>query len=143
MKELNWNLILQLSMYGCAMAIATVFWIPSSVEPFFWMAIFILCAVVIARTVTAKYFLHGFTVSLVNCVWITSAHIIFFSSYMANHAQEATMMASGPFASSPRLMMAITGPVFGIVSGLVLGLFAFVAGKLFGKGRVKDDVPGV
>jgi hypothetical protein len=40
------------------------------------------------------------------------------------------MMASMPLPRSPRLMMAVMGPVIGVASGLVLGLFAFVAGKL-------------
>jgi hypothetical protein len=133
MNAFNWKLILQLSLFGFAMAVATVFWISSAVEPFFWLAIFIICAVIIARTVPAKHFLHGFFVSLVNCVWITSAHIIFFHAYIANHAQEASMLASSTATLSPRMMMALTGPVIGIVSGLVLGLFAFVAGKLFKK----------
>ena len=60
---MNWKLILQLSLFGLAMGLATVFLIPSKPD-------------------------------------------------------------------SPRLMMAMMGPVIGVVSGLVLGLFAFVAGKL-------------
>jgi hypothetical protein len=40
------------------------------------------------------------------------------------------MMKSMPDPESPRLMIAMTGPLFGIASGLVLGLFAFVASKL-------------
>jgi uncharacterized membrane protein len=38
-----------------------------------------------------------------------------------------------PLPDSPRLMMLITGPVIGIISGLVLGLFAFIASKIFKK----------
>ena len=38
------------------------------------------------------------------------------------------MMKSLPF--SPRLAMVCVGPVIGVVSGLVLGLFAFIAAKL-------------
>jgi hypothetical protein len=66
----------------------------------------------------------------VNCVWVTSAHIIFFDRYLANHAKEAAVMATSPMAASPRLIIALFGPVVGIISGAVIGLFAFVAGKL-------------
>jgi hypothetical protein len=47
------------------------------------------------------------------------------------------MMASMSLPDSPRLMMALTGPVIGVVSGLVLGLFAVVASTLVrhGSGR--------
>ena len=130
---MNWKLIFQLSLFGLGMGLATVFFIPSNVEPYFWLAIFAVCAYIIARQVAAQHFLYGFLVSLVNSVWITGAHILFFNQYIANHPQEAAMMTSMPLPDSPRLMMALTGPIVGIVSGLVLGLFAFVAGKFVKK----------
>jgi thiamine transporter ThiT len=63
-------------------------------------------------------------------VWITGAHIALADSYLARHPNEASMMAKMPMPDSPRLMMLMTGPVVGLVSGLVLGLFSFIAGKL-------------
>ena len=133
MSPLNGKLILALSMFGLAMGIATVFVIPSNIEPIFWLAIFVVCAYVIAKRAPGKLFLHGFLVSLVNCVWITGAHIALFDSYLARHANEAAMMAKMPMPDSPRLMMLLTGPVIGLISGVVLGLFSFVAGKLVQK----------
>ena len=130
MKSLNGKLILALSMFGLAMGIATVFVIPSNIEPVFWLAIFLVCAYLIAKRARGRFFLHGFLVSVVNSVWITSAHVLLFESYIARHAQEATMMAKMPMPDSPRLMMLMTGPVVGVASGLVLGLFCFVASKL-------------
>ena len=130
---MNWKLIILLSLFGLAMAFATVFFIPSSIEPFCWLAIFIVCAYFIAKKSSGKYFLHGFLVSLVNCVWITSTHIIFFETYFANHANEAEMMTKMPVPDSPRLMMLMTGSIIGIISGLILGLFAFIASKIFKK----------
>lgn len=104
--------------------------IPSTIEPLFWLAIFILCAYTIAKRVPGKHFLHGFFVSLVNCVRVTGSHIFFFNQYIANHPREAAMMTSMPLPDNPRLMMAMMGPVIGVISGVVLGLFAFVAGRL-------------
>ena len=132
-QSLDYKLILQLSLFGLAMAIGTVFLIPSNVEPLFWLVIFGICAWIIARRCTGKYFLHGFLVSLANCVWITTAHIVLFDSYIERHPQEAAMMTKMPLPDSPRLMMLMTGPIIGIVSGLVLGLFSFVAGKIVKK----------
>jgi hypothetical protein len=125
---MNWKLILQLSLFGLAMAFATVFLIPSKVEPIFWLAIFLVCAAFIARKAPGRHFLHGLCVSLLNCVWITSAHILFFETYVARHPEEAAMMAGSSLP--PRLMMLITGPVIGVISGLILGVFAWVASKL-------------
>ncbi len=129
---MNWKLILQLSLFGLGMAVATVFVIPSSIEPLCWLAIFIICAYFIAKKCYSKYFLNGFFVSLFNAVWITTAHIILFNSYIANHEQEAAMISKMPL-HSPKLTMLITGPIIGIISGLILGLFAFVASKIITK----------
>ena len=46
---MDWKLIFGLSLFGLAMAIGTVFVIPSNVEPIFWLVIFLVCAFLIAR----------------------------------------------------------------------------------------------
>ena len=127
---MNWRLIGQLSLFGLAMGIATVFLIPSNIEPLFWLGIFGISAYLIATRCSGSYFLHGILVGLANCVWVTASHILLFERYIANHAREAAMMTSMPLPNSPRLMMALIGPAIGLVSGLVLGLFAVVASKL-------------
>jgi hypothetical protein len=52
---------------------------------------------------------------------------------MANHPGMAQRMADMPMANHPLRMMTLWGIVIGIVSGLVLGLFAFIATKLVKK----------
>ena len=130
---MNWKLVLVLSLFGLVMAFATVFFIPTTFEPIFWFVIFATCAYFITKRVSRNYFLHGFCVSLVNCIWITGVHVAFYDTYIANHPEMAAMGANMPMADHPRLMMIATGPVFGILSGLVLGLFAFVASKIVKK----------
>lgn len=130
---MNYKLIFRLSLYGLFMGIATVSWIPASLEPVCWLLIFMVCAYSIALKSSGKYFMTGFWVSIANCVWITAAHIILFQTYLANHPQEVQMMAKMPAPDSPRLMMLLTGPFIGIVSGLVLGLFAFIGSKIMQK----------
>ncbi|HEY8073963.1 MAG TPA: hypothetical protein VIF62_07635 [Labilithrix sp.] len=127
MKPVNVKLVFQLSLFGLAMALGTVFLVPAKIEPIFWLAIFVTCAIVIAKKCTERHFLHGLTVSLANCVWITTAHIALFETYLAGHPQEAAMAAQ---MGSPRLMMLVTGPVIGLISGLVLGSFAWIASKM-------------
>jgi len=124
---MNWKLIFGLSLFGLAMGLATVFWVPSSVEPFFWLVIFVLCAFLTARQLSSRHFIHGLSVGIVNSVWVTAAHIAWFNRYMANHPREAAMSQSMPLPNSPRLMMALVGPVIGIISGVILGLFCLIA----------------
>jgi hypothetical protein len=124
---MNWKLIVALSGFALVMALGTVFVIPPKIEPVLWLVIFVVCAWLIAKNAPGKPFLHGLALGLVNCVWVTAAHIAFASTYLAGHPDEAKMAAN---MSSPRLMMALTGPLIGVVSGVVLGLFALVAWKL-------------
>jgi amino acid permease len=130
---MKWKLIFLLSLFGLAMAFATVFWIPSMIEPAFWLVIFIICAYLIAKNCTNRYFLHGFFVSMVNCVWITGFHLIFFGTYIQNHPEMKQMNLFPFLENHHHWQMALTGPIFGILSGLVLGLFAFIASKLVKK----------
>ena len=130
---MNIKLIFQLSLFGLGMGIATVLWIPSSTEPYYWLLIFVICAYLIALKTSGRYFMTGFWVGISNCVWITAAHLLFFNTYIAEHPQEAEMMTKMPISDSPRLLMLLTGPVVGILSGLVLGLFAFLASKIMQK----------
>ena len=115
------------------MAFATISLVPPAIEPFCWLIIFVICAILIVRRCQGKYFLHGFLVSLVNCVWITGVHILFYHTYAANHPQMVSMSQQWPLQQHPRLLMLIAGPFFGVAFGLVLGLFAFIAGKLIKK----------
>jgi|SRR6185312_5664635 hypothetical protein len=137
---MNWKLIFSLSLFGLAMAFATITLIPSSTEPYAWLVIFLLCAWLIAKNAPGNFFWHGFLVSLVNCVWITAAHIIFSSTYLAHHPQEVAMYGklNGQFGTGPTTAMLFFGPIIGIISGLILGLFAFIASRF-----VKPSLKGV
>lgn len=130
---MNWKLIFLLSLFGLAMAFATVYVIPSTIEPLFWLAIFLVCAFLIARYAPGKYFLHGLLVSIVNSIWITAVHAALFYDYVAHHPEYLQMMTAPgtpeALAAHPRRMMVITGPIIGVLSGLVLGLFSWVASK--------------
>jgi len=127
---MNWRLISQLSLFGLAMGIATVFVVQSNVEPIYWLVIFLISSYLIATRAPSRYFLHGVFVGLANSVWVTGSHLFLFHQYVANHPREVAMMASMPLKTHPRLMMLIMGPIIGLISGLVLGLFAIVARKL-------------
>jgi hypothetical protein len=129
----NWKLIVQLSLFGLAMAFATVYVVPSSVEPLLWLAIFVVCAYLIARRAPGKAFVHGLLLGIMNSIWITTVHILLMDAYLAHHTQEAAMMQSAKMPASPRVMMAIVGPCVGIVSGIVIGLFAMFADWILGR----------
>ncbi len=130
---MNWKTVVELSLFGLAMGIATVFVIPSTIEPLFWIAIFVISAYMIARRCPGHEFVNGLLVGIANIVWVTASHVVFFHQYLANHPQEAAMMSSMPAPDFPRLMMSMVGPLIGIVSGAVIGLLALLARKLLGR----------
>ena len=132
---MNWKLILQLSLFGLAMGLATVFLIPSGIEPVFWLVIFLVCAYLIARRTSARRFEHGVFLGITNSVWITASHMIFFHQYLARHPQEAGMMQSFPAADSGRLLLAMVGSAVGFISGGVIGILAVIAAKVLSSGN--------
>lgn len=135
---MNWKLIFTLSLFGAAMALATISLIPGNIEPLFWLIIFIICAYIIARKGVRNPFLHGFLVSIINSIWITTVHAAMFDTYTANHPEMLKMGTNMPMADNPRMAMIVMGPVFGVIFGLILGLFSFVAAKIMRKGQPKS-----
>ena len=130
---MNWKLIFQLSLFGLAMAIGTVYFITSKTEPLWWLVIFIYCAYVIAKQGHEKYFLHGFLVSVINSLWIIIVHIALFDTFVTNHPDEFAMMNKMPFAEQPKIIMVVIGLSVGAITGLLLGLFSFIASKIVKK----------
>ena len=130
---MNWKLLFTLSLFGLAMAFATVSLIPEKFELLCWLLIFSICSTFIFRKTNGPYFLHGFILSLINCVYIVIVHILFYHTYMANHPEMIEMNAHMPLSTHPRLMMLIMGPVFGVAFGLIQGFWAFLTSKVLKK----------
>jgi len=128
--QMNWKLVLLLSLFGLAMGLDTAFFISPKVEPVFWLGIFLVCAYIIARRCPDKRFQHGIFLGLVNGVWISAGHILFFDQYLALHPQEAALMKSMPLGDSGRMLMLLTGLMAGSISGIVIGILAAIFGKV-------------
>jgi hypothetical protein len=116
------------------MAFGTISLIPEMIEPVFWGAIFIFCAYIIAKRVGGKYFGHGLFLGLANCVWITAAHFVFYNTYIIHHQSVLKMSQQHPiFPTHPRIDMLIIAPFIGIISGVIIGIFALIASLLMKK----------
>ncbi|MBI5324930.1 MAG: hypothetical protein HZB41_06625 [Ignavibacteriae bacterium] len=140
---MNFKLILLLSLFGLAMAIGTTYVIPSKIEFLLWLGILVLCAYIIAKKAPGKYFLHGFLVSMINTVWVTGAHLILYNDFIAHHPEELEMMSNMQTAhENLKIMMMVTGPVIGIISGILMGLLAFIAGRIVERKAHVNVEPG-
>lgn len=127
---MNWKLIFWLSMFGVAMAAASLFGWTRHIEPLLWLVIFVFYAWCIAKNATGRYFLHGFLVSVLNGIWISIIHASFFSLYIKNNPEMLQGFTKLPTYISPRLIMLIIGPLVGAIFGVIAGLFAFVGAKI-------------
>jgi hypothetical protein len=129
---MNWKLIFGLSLFGAAMAFAGVFGLLSpKAEPWLWLGIFAIYAVVIARNTTRKRYGHGFWVNVLNGGWFGLIHAAFYQTYLRHNPdmiQQHEQMVNLHFAQ-PEVMILLLGPVFGALIGLVGGLFPWAAGR--------------
>ena len=126
---MNWNLIFLLSIVGAVMGFLTVSVIPSNVEPFFWIAVFVFNAFIITNRAPGKYFGHAWWVSVVSGLWIGLIHAMMHDTYMSNHQDMVEQFRNMPGGDSA-LAMAISGPIFGMLFGLVSGLVTLLVAKL-------------
>jgi hypothetical protein len=130
---MNWKLIFLLSLFGLAMGIGTVFVIPWNVEPFCWLVIFLICAYSIARSMTSYRFLTGIAVGILNSIWITASHLVFFDRYMRHvaGARDAALTGTGTtvIVAPPVIETVLVGPIIGLISGAIIGLLALGAGR--------------
>lgn len=126
-KNMNWRLLLYLSFFGAAMAIATISFIPIMVEPVLWLAIFGFCSYSIAKNCDSRFFFHGFILSIINCIYISAFHTAFFDSYSAAHPE---FINSLPQGVNPRMASAASGVMIGVASGVIQGLLCLAAAKM-------------
>lgn len=127
---MNWKLIFLLSLFGVAIAVASLFGWTRGIEPFLWLIIFVLYAWWIAKNAPGKYFLHGLLASVLNGIWISIIHAAFFSLYVRNNPQMLEGFRRLPPSLSPRAMMLIIGPIVGVIFGVLAGLFAVVGSRI-------------
>lgn len=132
---MNWKIVFQLSFLGLIMGFGTVSLIPTFLEPVFWVIIFIFSAYIIAKACTRKYFLNGFILALINCVWITAAHVIFCDTYIQHHPYMSPQRLGMPpsLYNHPREVLVIIAPGFALSCAIVLGLLCFISAKIIKK----------
>ena len=129
---MNWKLILSLSSFGAAMGIATIFGLTGGLEGLIWLVVGAISAWLIAFNVTEKHFSHGFAVGLIGGGIVPIIQAFFFDAYVAHSSQAAEMAAQMEGALGgigAQTFTLISAPFIGLFSGVVLGVFAAVAGK--------------
>jgi hypothetical protein len=128
---MNFKLVLSLSLFGLAMGIATVCFVPSNIEQSCGSSSSVISAWAIAAPLQGPFF-TGLRPAA-NSVWVTGAHVLLYDSYVASHTEE---LHDERRAVASHIMMLLVARDWQ-VSGVVLGLFALVAGKLVAGSRYR------
>jgi hypothetical protein len=148
---MNFKLILALSLIGLAVALGDVFFIPATISSVIWLGIYVYYAYAIARNSRAGgfghglvwRFLNGLALGIVNSLWITATQVLFPDRYLAAHPHMLAMVKDvGPstlwlalcrslhLSGSDRDILGIVGTTTGIFVGIIIGVFAVVAGMM-------------
>lgn len=130
---MKWTLILRLSLTGLALALGSVFFISPNFEPLLWLAMFLYYAYALGNGTRTLLFLHGLMLGVLNSVWVVGVHTAFLTHYLSTHPREVSMLdivRSAEVPADPRVIMAFTGISVGVLEGVVIGVFAIVAGMM-------------
>jgi hypothetical protein len=130
--SLRFRQIAGLSLLGLAMGMLTLEVISAGVEPFIWFFIFLFSAWRIGRISQKGAFLHGLLTGIANSIWITMTQYLWYDTYLENHPAFSELFHDKTFEQIRGFIPAL-GLFFGLVSGLVLGGFSYVAALIFSR----------
>ena len=130
---MNWKLIFGLAGFGVLMGVLSLFGHTQGIEWLLWLVIAMVCSVLIAKTLSGKYFLTGLLVGLLDGVFNSLVQYVFFETYLSNSPRAAGGFGPIPGGLDPRIFVLIAGPFIGLLYGLGLGFLAWLAGKIFKK----------
>lgn len=124
---MNWKVIIYCSLFGLAIAFATISFIPENVEPILWLFSYLGISYATAKHVGSRFFLHGFMVGLLCTLYTTAIHVGFLDTYLASHPMLTDQMPKGVGMRTAFAAMSI---VIGMVSSLILGAMCYAAAKI-------------
>lgn len=130
---MNWKLVLLLAAFGVVMGLASVLGWTAGIELWLWLAIAVICIIVLFRLAPAKLWLHGFFVGLIGGGVAPVIQFLLFATYVANNPELQQEFAQVPGGLEPRYFVLLLAPVAGLVSGGVLAAGVWVAAKVVTK----------
>ncbi len=127
---MDWTLIALLSSFGIIMGVLSVKGFTQKLEPYLWFLFGVISAVVLSKNIDHKTFLHGLLIGLLWGIINGLTQSSFFDTYLLNNPSLQEGFKKTTFIQ-PRYFVLITGPIIGIISGLVLGGLTLLFKKLW------------
>jgi hypothetical protein len=134
----NWKLILLLSLPGPAIGVLTLYGvIPFGADRWFWLAVSVIAAVVIALRVERGAFGHGAIVGLLLGATSKLIQGIWSSTYIANNPGLLENFSGESELPEFRYFVLMLVPFVGIANALIVGLMSYLTHRAMGRGRAK------
>ena len=129
-QAMNWGIILLLSSFGLVMGLLSIKGYTQKLEPFLWLLFAIVTTLILSKNIDNKTFMHALLIGLFWGVLNGITQSAFFDQYLANNTnlQERFKQSS---VIKPRYFVLMTGPVIGLITGLVLGGLTFLFKKIW------------
>ncbi len=127
------KIILLLGLFGVLMGFATVYGLIINNELLYWLFIYLVSAIVLAKTVKEKFFRNGFVLGFILSIAVSFIQIILFDEYLVNNPQLNNEMGKLPDSFEPKTFFMLIAPLIAIISGLIVGVFTTAFKRLFHK----------
>jgi hypothetical protein len=126
---MNWRLVLWLASFGALIGVISLFGYTQGIELYLWVGIAVLCGILIRRNVPSLHFLHGFVAGTLAGVFNGIIQSAFFSFFLRHNPQVLEAMKPTGYTLTAGFIL-LTSPLAGVLFGMFLGAWAWVAGKV-------------
>lgn len=130
LKSMNWTVIFLLSSAGLIMGLLSINGFTQKIEPFLWLLFGVIAGLVLSRNIDHKTFLHALLTGLFWGVLNGIIQSAFFDQYLAHNPNLQERFKQSTFIR-PRYFVLVTGPVIGLITGLVLGGLTLLLKKIW------------
>lgn len=127
------KIILLLGLFGVVMGFATVYGLIISNELLYWLFIYLVCAVVLAKAAKEKFFRNGFVLGFILSIVVSLIQINLFDEYLLNNPELKNEMRKLPDSFEPEVFFILIAPLIAVISGLIVGVFTTAFKRLFNK----------
>lgn len=126
---MNWTIILLLASFGLVMGLLSIHGYTQKLEPFLWLLFGIVASLVISKNIHNKPFLHALLIGLFWGVLNGVIQSLFFDQYLTNNPNVQERFQQSRFIPARHLVL-ITGPLIGLITGIVLAGLAWLFKKI-------------
>lgn len=127
---MDWKVIVILSGLGLIMGLLSVKGFTGKLEPFLWLLFGIAVSLVLSKNIDDRVFFHGLLIGLAWGALNGLTQSVFFDTYITNNPQLQEGFQKTTFMPA-RYFVLTTGPVIGLITGLVIGGLSLLLKKVW------------